>query len=152
MPQEESDAVVTLGPSHLPYEDPVNMLLPAHFDRSAKLISYREFLREADDDGDDIQQAILKDKFQNIVTKLTPPVEANIEVCSAWTGAAMAMDPVVPDCSPWFFSITLWTQEDVRRIPQLHAEFLVLVEEHTAQFEDWPALIRYRLGEMDVDY
>lgn len=98
MSQKPSPAPAVSGdPSQLPYENPFNKLLPPHFDASVHLVPYSS---ENDDDPITATVHYLQDTFRTFVTQRDPPLLATISLCTAYTGAAKAMDPVDPRPSP----------------------------------------------------
>lgn len=142
--------------STLPLENPVDQSLPAHFDSSARLVTYSD----EDEIVSPVEMALekLSRDFRAVVTQADPPLNANISLCVAYTDLARAMNPTNPTPSPWFFDITICTsngreflsQAEIRTIRRLHDIFVGLTQAKFEMTEQFRGLIRYRMSE-DVD-
>ncbi|KAF7192038.1 hypothetical protein HII31_06683 [Pseudocercospora fuligena] len=96
-------------PQHaLPYEDPIDLSFPLHFDNSAELIGYN-----GGSASDPVEIAIveLEKGFSKLIDDYNVLLDASIGLSYAVTGSARAINPYSPTTTPLFFVVHLSAAE-----------------------------------------
>ncbi|USW48869.1 hypothetical protein Slin15195_G021880 [Septoria linicola] len=127
-PSQICTAIVPECP--FPYENPIDLQFPLHFDDSAELCSLRT---ENGDDPREVAERPVEDDFVTLVENFDKPFDGGIRICFAITGAARAADPFRPRGTELFFNVEM--------ISTKHFEGISGVRQ----------IIRYTLGGL-IDY